>query len=776
LITPTWDEDLAVPHPPVMFRCEFDAPGDVVCARLYATAHGTYTAEFNGAAVSDALLAPGWSAYRKRLRFQTHDVTPLLVAGRNAIGITVADGWYRGYLGWDHKRNFYGDRSAVLAQLELTRADGSIHIVATDPSWRAGRGPIRESDLYMGESYDARLEAEVAGWSTARFDDGGWEPTSEMPLNRELLTGQVGPPVRCTEELAPVARTASPATGAVIFDFGQNLVGKLRLKQPKVGVGETVTIRHAEVLSGGELCVEPLRTALQTDRFTGSGDVAEAWEPIFTSHGFRYAEISGWPGATAEDVAALVCHSDMTRIGWFSCSDPLLNRLHENAVWSMRGNFVDVPTDCPQRDERLGWTGDLQAFAPSAAFLYDCASLLDSWLADLAAEQDDDGGIPFVVPNPMPPDYRFASNVPAGWGDAAIVVPWVTYLRFGDVGLLERQFSSMAGYLDACITNHGPDLNPELFQFGDWLDPAAPPDKPSDGQTDPLLVAGAYLVHAADIVTAAAEIVGRVGDQGRYAAHATHYRDVWRRRFIGDDGTFVNDSATAHALAICFQLLGDDEAQAAAGRRLAELIAAAGHRISTGFLGTPLVCDALTTTGHLETAYALLLQRECPSWLYPVLQGATTIWERWDSLTPSGEVNDPKMTSFNHYALGAVVDWMHRTIGGLSPADAGYRTHLIRPLPGGDLTSATVRHLTAYGEISVAWRLSDTEFGTDLTIPPATSAVVDLPIAGWQIVELGSGQHSFLGEFEIRPLRPTALPTGAFWSAAERVSLSQTRF
>jgi alpha-L-rhamnosidase len=747
VVSPDRDEDLTGEQPPALLRHEFAVQGELVTARLCITAHGLYTATVNGQRVSDELLTPGWSAYRTRLRYQVYDVTAHLGQGANAIGITLADGWYCGYLAWADRRNWYGNRVAALAQLELTYADGHRDTVGTDEGWRAATGPLRSADLYMGECYDARLESTVTGWDSPGFDDSGWTSCVVVDRDRRTLVRQASPPVRRTQTLAPVALLPAPS-GAIIADFGQNMVGRVRLTELVAPAGTEVVLRHAEVLQDGELCTAPLRSARQTDTYVAAGGGAESWEPEFTFHGFRYAEITGWPGSlTTGNVEAQVCHSDMRRTGWFSCSDELVNRLHENAVWSMRGNFVDVPTDCPQRDERLGWTGDLQVFAPSAAFLYDCAGFLDSWLADLAADQYPDGGVPFVVP--MPSAEPFGSGTAAAWADAAVIVPWVCYHRFGDAGVLARQYTSMTAYVEACVTAHGASLNAELFQFGDWLDPAAPADKPSAGPTEPLLVAGAYLVHSLDIVAAAGRVLGHTDDAARYASLAASYRQRWRELFRDADGRLSSDTLTAYSLAVCFDLLETAGDLADAGRRMATLCERSGYRIATGFVGTPLVCDALTSTGQLDAAYRLLRQTECPSWLYPVTQGATTIWERWDSLRPDGQVNADQMTSFNHYALGAVVDWLHRAVAGLAPLDPGYRTSRFRPLPGGGITWAKARHLSPYGEAAVEWHVDDTHFECTLVVPPGTTALAELPIKGWTPTRLRGGRHTFGGSLGV---------------------------
>jgi alpha-L-rhamnosidase len=549
---------------------------------------------------------------------------------------------------------------------------------------------------------------------------------------------------------------ATPSGGRIL-DFGQNLVGRLRITV-RGEAGRTLTIRHAEVLEHGELSVRPLRTALATNHYTLRGGDPETWEPYFTFHGFRYAEIdrsqdNGWPGDLrpediSKDITAVVIHSDLERTGWFESSDPLLNRLHENVVWSMRGNFLDLPTDCPQRDERLGWTGDIQVFAPTASFLYDVAGFLTSWLADLAAEQADaDGVVPFVVPNVVP----VAPTPAAAWGDAAAIVPWVLYQRFGDPGILAAQFESMRAWVDHLAGLAGETrLWDRGFQFGDWLDPAAPPDRPSEAKTNPQIVATAYFARSAELVSRAAGVLGRRDEEQRYRALAAEIRAAFAREYVTPSGRLVSDAATAYALALEFALLPDEGQRDYAGQQLARLVRDAEYRIATGFVGTPLICDALSSSGHHEAAFRLLMQQACPSWLYPVTMGATTIWERWDSLLPDGTVNPGQMTSFNHYALGAVADWLHRVVAGLAPAAPGYRRLAIRPTPGGGLTWARARHRTPYGHAEVSWQIDDGTMTVTAVVPPGTIATVTLPGSdaasssfgsGADPIKVGSGRH-----------------------------------
>jgi alpha-L-rhamnosidase len=736
-VTPDWDEDTSRPQPCPLLRREFDVHPGVTRARLYVTALGAYEVQLNGVIVGDQVLAPGWTSYHHRLCYRTFDVTELLHEGRNAIGAILGDGWYRGRLGLlGGRRNIYGDRLALLAQLEIEFADGTTERIVTDGSWHAATGPILASDIYDGETYDARLER--PGWSEPGYDDGDWLGVRLLDRDLATLVAPSGPPARRTELVAPATILTSPS-GRTVVDFGQNLVGRLRLTVQGVA-GQTITLHHAEVLEGGELCTRPLRLAQATDRYTLRGDGIETWEPRFTFHGFRYAEVDGWPGALqTDDIHAVVCHSDMERTGWFECSDPLVNRLHENVVWSMRGNFFYVPTDCPQRDERLGWTGDIQVFSPTACFLCDTAGFLSSWLADLAAEQAASGGIvPFFVPDLMSTPISPA----AAWGDAAVIVPWVLYQCYGDVGILAEQFESMRAWVEliAGIAGEG-RLWEKGIQFGDWLDPKTPPAKPWDARTAPSVVATAYFAHSAELLGKAAGVLGRAADKAHYLALAAGVRDTLAREYVTPAGRLISDTVTAYALALQFSLLTNAEQRRHAGKRLAALVRGSGYHISTGFVGTPLVCDALCNVGEYEAAYRLLMQRECPSWLYPVTMDATTIWERWDSLLPDGSVNPGEMTSFNHYALGAVADWLHRTVGGLAPAAPGWRHIDIRPRPGGGLTFAHARHRTPYGIAECFWKIERGEITVEIEIPPNTSASVSLPGHHNSPIEVGSGRY-----------------------------------
>ena len=722
------------PAQPAVVRTRFTLDRPVAHAMLLWTALGVAEPEVNGIPVSDDVLAPGWTAYRDRLVHESVDVTALVRPGENELSAALAGAWYTEKYGFfAFADRLYGDQPALLAQLRVTYDDGSVEtLAATGEGWEAaGDGPVVDSGIYAGEHQDLRRTA--TAFAPARIGAAARPDYAEVPVPE----ARIAPPVRRITTL-PVAEVVPTPSGGRILDFGQNLVGRLRIRV-RGAAGTRVVVRHAEVLDDGELALRPLRNAAATATFelSGGDDVLES---RFSFYGFRYAEIGGIETDPA-DVEAVVLHTDMTRTGWFASSDPLVDRLHENVVWGMRGNFLSIPTDCPQRDERLGWTGDLQVFAPTASFLYDCAGFLASWLRDLVHEQRrTDGSVPVVVPAALTGFGAFGVS-PAAWGDAATVVPTVLHERFGDRDIVAVQYPSMRAWVDAVAADAGESgLWAGRQQLGDWLDPTAPPDKPGQAQVDSDIVASAYFARSLRQVAEAAALLGLEADAAHYAALAERSRLAFVAEYVTPAGRMMSDAPTAYALALEFDLVVDAPTRAALAARLADRVREGGYRIGTGFVGTPLVADALTRGDRLDAAERLLLQTECPSWLYPVTQGATTVWERWDSLLPDGSVNPGEMTSFNHYALGAVADWLHRTVAGLAPAAPGYRRIRIAPRPLRALDHASARHLTPYGEASVAWRREGDEIIVSAVVPPNTTAEVDLPGLA---TEVGSGTHAW---------------------------------
>jgi len=716
------------------FRREFEVGPGLRSARLHMSALGLIEARVNGRRVGDEVLCPGWTSYRHRLVVRSHDVSDLLVSGRNAVGAMVGEGWAVGRLGWASRRAVWSDRPAAFLHLDLDYGD-RVEVVVTDHHWRASAGAVLENSIYDGESYDARAEPD--GWAMAGFDDREWELAEPVEWDMGTLEPPLSPPIRRIEELA-IRELLTTPSGQTVADFGQVLTGWVRLTVDGPP-GSVISLRHCELLVDGEPDFESNRTAAATDRYTLRGDGPETWEPHFTFHGFRYVVVDGWPGPMdLESLTAVVIHTDMDRTGWFESSDESLNQLHRNVVWSFRGNAVGIPSDCPQRDERLGWTGDINVFGPTAAFLYDVRGFLGSWLRDVALEQKELDGVPMVVPDAL----GFGGLTTAVWGDVAVSLPWNLYVEYGDATALRRQYPSMKAFVESVVPlldERG--LWSKGFQFGDWLDPDAPPTQPGNAKTEPALVANAYLSRVLDEFQSAAGVVGEDADRAWAADLRRRVASAFVHEWVAPSGRLANESQTAYALAICFGLLEPDQ-QERAGRRLAELVTEAGFHIGTGFAGTPWLLHALTRTGQTEIAYRVLTQTTPPSFLYPISMGATTIWERWDAVLPDGRLNSTGMTSLNHYALGTVADWLHRTVGGVEATEAGYRRVRVAPIPGGGLTWARTVHDTVHGRITVQWRNDGDTRVVEVSVPEGITADVLLPGHASKSQEtVGPGEH-----------------------------------
>jgi alpha-L-rhamnosidase len=721
--------------------------GALVSAVMRATALGVIEARLNGVPASLDLLTPGWSAYEKRLRYAEWDVLGQ-IRPTTTVVLAVGNGWYRGRMGWLGMESVYGRDRAAAVELVLTYEDGHRQIVVTDETWQSAPSGVLSDDWYDGQVTDTRrLLPAVAHLA----EDVEWGPVRIVDFDSSVLEPYIGPSVRRHEELAPtvLGRTED---GGLLLDFGQNLVGRLRI-HVQGAEGDELVIHHAEVLEDGDLSLRPLRSAKAEDRYVLSGR-QDILEPTFTFHGFRYARLQGWPGTdeqAIESVRAVVLGSELERTGHFACSDPDLERLHQNVVWGMRGNFLEVPTDCPQRDERMGYVGDLAAFAPTAAFLYDINAFMRDWLRDLSIEQQAQGGnVPIVVPNVLkyetsmyevPPGVVIKPAPMALYHDGCVWIPWALFEQYGDARILENQRESVAAYvglIEEFLNEDGTFT--EGYQLGDWLDPAAPPEDPRAARADRDVVATACMFRSVDLAARMARALGDKEEAEHREALAGRIRQGFLGHYVDAAGRVRSDAPTVYAVAIAFGLLDDDAAQKA-GDRLAELIAEGGHVIATGFVGTPFVLHALSSTGHTDTAYRLLTQRECPSWLYQVSMGATTIWERWDALLPDGRVNPGEMTSFNHYAFGSVADWMHKVVAGLSPLEEGYRRVLFAPQPGGGLTSAAARLRTPYGEASIGWSLAEGRLSVEVEVAEGTEGVLRLP--GEPDRSLAPGQHTF---------------------------------
>jgi len=735
-IAPAWAEDAMTPQPSPLLRRDFLLDRPVLRARLYVTARGLYVCEINGRRVGDALLTPGWTSYHHRLLAQSYDVTDLLRPGANAIGAILGEGWYRGRIGAvGGRRCAYGDALGLLLQLVVGYTDGATTILTSDEHWQAISGPILAAGIYDGERYDARLAQ--ANWSAPGGGDSSWQPVRVMDWPRENVVAAAAPVVRALQEITPVVAVRHNDSRA-IYDMGENIAGWTRLAvQGEPGV--CVALRHAEAIdAAGQLYTANLRSALQTDHYHLRGDGVEHFEPHFTVHGFRYVEVeSSAPLLTPPQVNGIVIHSDLELTGSFACSDERLNRLQRNIVRSQRGNFIDIPTDCPQRDERLGWAGDAQVFAPTACFNMQCVPFFAKWLRDLAADQRPDGAYPVAAPMPqsaveelsggamarMPVAVEPGFGV-AGYSDAGVIVPWTLYLRYGERNILAEHYPHMVRWIENLRAKSGDDLIwSGWFQFGDWLALNAP--------TLNDLVATAYFAHAAHLVSQIADILGKKEDADRYADLWQEIRRAFIARFVQPDGRILPEAQTAYVLALAFDLL-PQELRPAAAYALVTLVRARNNHLSTGFMGTPHLCRVLAEAGYLPVAYDLLLQESYPSWLYPLTMGATSIWERWNSIQPDGEFFHPAMNSFNHYAYGAIGDWLYRTVGGIDSdaAASGYRHVIVRPQPGGDLTWAHTQLLSGYGEIIVQWEIVDERFVLEVVVPPNTSAAIYLPVTG----------------------------------------------
>ncbi|KAJ4989362.1 glycosyltransferase family 28 domain-containing protein [Stagonosporopsis vannaccii] len=748
--------DVTKSHPEQLFRKSFDLSQPTASARLYITAQGLYEAEINGVRVGDYFLAPGFTEYNDRLQYQTYDVSKLLRPGKNCIGVRVAEGWYNGRIGFEGgRRNIWGDRNTLIAQLEAAAEDGSVQQVVSDETWSVTEGPIRLTEIYDGEKYDATKE--IDGWSSG--EDGGqtWqsvEVLDPLPERTKLVAGY-GEPVRRIETVKPIEQITTPS-GKTIFDFGQNLVGYVRINKVRGKAGHKIVLKHAEVLEHGELGTRPLRDCKATDEYTLKGsEKAESWEPRFTFHGFRYAQVENWPedSPLTDALEAVVCHTDMQRAGHFECSDSNLNKLYQNVCWSMRGNFLSIPTDCPQRDERLGWTGDLALFAPTAAYIYQCAGILKNWHTDLAiCQQRRDGLPPMVCPDPLEGDRFWDLGIPTAiWHDVTVLGPWALYRATGDVEILRTQYESMRGWINKIQRYEGsqtPNLwHPKVFQLGDWLDPAAPPDAPWQSKTDSKLASDAFLVHVLRLMTTIGTLLSDATAASAFETDYTAALSQFRSEYLTPNGRIVNESQTAYALAITFSLLSSDQI-AHAGSRLAHLVRLNSFKIGTGFAGTPYVCEALTRTGHADVAYAMLLNQSCPSWLYGISMGATTTWERWDSMLPDGSVNPGDMTSFNHYAYGAVATFLHERVAGLKCLEPGWERVRFEPVVGGEISRASASHVSPFGEVSIKWEVEGSVFKAEIVVPQGVTAMVCLPDGkGKREEEIGCGRWVFETEW-----------------------------
>jgi alpha-L-rhamnosidase len=710
------------------FRKEFNVTKKVNSARIYITSHGYYELHLNGKKVGDQVLTPGWTDYTKRLQYQVYDVTNQITSGANAIGAVLGDGWYRGTLAWGNNWAVYGKRLGLLMQLKITYSDGSVSNIITDETWKGfNDGAIRMNDIYNGETYDARKK--VTGWNMAAFNDKAWSKVVVGKYGYENLIASEGSPVRKIQEIKPIKIFRTPK-GSLVVDMGQNMVGWVRLKV-KGEKGTVVKLRHAEILDKfGEFYTENLRVAKCQLTYTLAGTGDEIYEPRFTFMGFRYVEVSGFPGnLTADNITGIVVHSDMARTGSFESSSTLLNQLQHNIQWGQKGNFVDVPTDCPQRDERLGWTGDAQAFCRTAAFNMDVSSFFTKWLKDVAADQKQGGEVPDVIPDILNKQGATSAQPSAGWGDVAVIAPWTMYVVYGDKQILENQYPSMKAWVEYIRKMAGDGLVWKGgSKYGDWLfyHPPINNHPEPDGYTEPDFIATAFYAYSSKLLSLAAKDLGKTDDEKTYTDLFDKIKNVFVNEYVTPAGRVGTESQTSYVLALMFDLLPDQLRQNSAQFLVNDIKSRRNH-LSTGFLGTPFICHVLTRFGFTDVAYDLLLQESYPSWLYPVKMGATTIWERWDGQKTDSTFQDPGMNSFNHYAYGAIGDWMYRITAGIETMGPGYKHIVIQPHPSKRLSYAKASFESSYGTIMSGWERKDGKILLNIKIPANTSATIILP-------------------------------------------------
>ena len=713
---------------PMTFRRRVKTEKKIAKARIYATAMGIYELTVNGQKAGDRYFAPGFTSYKANLQYQTYDVTGMLT-GDDVIQAVVAGGWAVGSFVFTRVNRVTADRQALLLELRLTYADGTGEVIGSDESWEVTEeGPYRMADLYDGETYDA----------TSDYDRARWRKAAPEKLRvAPKIMADYGAPVKAHERFAPRSCNRL-ADGTLIYDFGQNFAGVVELKI-NGRKGQTVTVRHAEILNpDGTLNVAFLRTARATAAYT-CVDGEQTYSPKFTYMGFRYISVEGIDEKDIE-AAALALYSDVEQTGHFSCSDGMLNQLQSNITWGARSNFVDIPTDCPQRDERMGWTGDIAVFSPTACFNFDMSRFLEKWLLDVQAEQFPGGGIPNTVP---PQGYGFPATMPDmavdWWDDACILVPWAEYRARGDAGILRRFYPVMKKYVKACtfwagLLSFGKKKyiwdTPAVFHFGDWVAPDVP--KMSQWQGRAKWTATASLRNTSGLLSQIAEILGEHADAAYYRDLSAKVADAYCAVLTNGKGKLLEEFQTAYVLPLYLDMFPNEPVKALAAGNLARLVEQHGYCIGTGFPGTPFILFALADNGHADAAYKMLLNTKCPSWLYEVKMGATTIWERWDGLDengvcPIGDDGTDMMISYNHYASGAVGDFLYRRVAGIEAIEPGYKTFAVKPLPGGGLTWANAHINTPYGLAGAAWSLDGGKFTVSVRVPVGTRCELTLP-------------------------------------------------
>ena len=721
------DKDRSNAH---YLRKEFTTDRPIKQALVFTSALGLYKLYINGIRAGYAELAPGWTSYNKHLLYQSYDVTDLVKQGENAIGALVGAGWYKGKMGFVGLRNLYGEKTALLTQVVICYQDGSTEIISSDESWKGTDSPVIFSEIYDGETYDGSFMQ--FGWDQPGFSDTDWRPVEPIDYDYSVLKAQRGSAVREMETLQVMDLLTTPQ-GDLVLDFGQNLSGWIHFRA-EGRKGDRIELNCFESLDrDGNVYLDNLRGAKQTINYEFGQDGAVEYHPSFTFMGFRYAKITAWPGQPKpENFEVRALYSEMEQTGSFECSNDDLNRLNQNVNWSLKSNFVDVPTDCPQRNERLGWTGDAQIFARTASYLMNSYEFFAKWLVDVAADQTIDGGVPHVVPDIVSghsdDDWLLGqgSHSAAAWADVAVIMPWAMYLNYGDREIIRRQYDSMKSWISFMENNSVDYIWNYKLQFGDWV--ALDAEEGSYfGATPNELTCTAYFAYSTCLFAKMARIIGREDDAVKYEEMYKKVLDKYQRTFFTNDGILTAQTQTAHIISLYFGLVPEQFRQQTVDGLIKLLEAENGHLV-TGFVGTPYFCHALSENGKIDEAYKLLLRDDFPSWLYQVKKGATTIWEHWDGIKPDGSMWSPDMNSFNHYAYGAVAEWIYRVLGGLETDEQapGFKHSIIQPHIGGDLDYAKTSYMTPYGRLETYWQKEGNEVELNLRIPHNTTASIIL--------------------------------------------------
>lgn len=740
-ITIPWEDKNISPY----VRKQFNVNQQIRKARLYITGLGLYLPEINGQRASNDYLAPGCTAADRWVQIYTYDVTTLLKEGENVLGVLLGNGWAKGWYGCNPTHHHpYVDKFLLKAELHLELADGSKQLLVTDNTWKCTPSPILEDSIYNGEVFDENKV--IADWSCPGLNEDNWEQmvtaTAEELGN---LEDRFSPPIVVKETMSPAKLIRTPA-GELVLDMGQNMTGwlKIRVHEP---AGTRITLTHGEILQNDCFYKDNLRKARAEFVYISNGTEMVV-EPHFTFYGFRYVKLEGFSeSVNINDFTGCVVYSDLEETGWINTSDPRINRLYLNAKWSHKDNFLDVPTDCPQRDERMGWTGDAQVFCKSACYNMDTYAFYTKFLHDLWKEQEKNFGmVPHVVPSmkrTVDKESSFWGGGGCVWGDASTIMPWTMYQHYGDAAILEQQYPSMKAWVDwidrTYVDQNG--LWGESFQFGDWLALDAKDEENRYGGTDKRYIASAYLKYSSELVAKAATVLQYDADAAHYQRISERTKAAIQKHYFAEDGTCSVKTQTGHILALQLDLV-EPCMRAKVAEGLIELLRKSDMHLQTGFVGTPFLCKVLSAEGYSKEAYEILFQKDFPSWLYEVDMGATTIWERWNSVLPNGMISSTGMNSLNHYAYGSVVQWMYENMCGLTLKDIGYKSFYVRPEFSERFAFVEMKYNSPKGTIEIKWeKAPDDKYSLYVKVPFDTTAIVQLSGEGNKEYVLAAGEH-----------------------------------